>query len=117
MNAAVVTVESMWPLLLGAVVLAGVVVALMRRRVLFIRWWCMWAVAVPAVVGLFWWGPAGIALLAITAGVITALALGALMGVPSLDCVVVATGVSARLRVAGDRCSDAHRGGSPAHGR
>ncbi len=94
MNAAVVTVESMWPLLLGAVVLAGVGVALTRRRVLFIRW-CVWAVAVPAVVGLFWWGPAGITILAITAGVIAALEFGALMGVPSLDRVVVATGVSA----------------------
>ncbi len=90
----VVTVESMWPLLLGAVVLAGVGVALTRRRILLIRW-CVWAVAVPAVVGLFWWGPPGITILAMTAGVIGAIEFGALMGVPALDRVVLAAGVAA----------------------
>ncbi len=84
----------MWPLLLGAVALAGVGVALTRRRILLVRW-CVWAIAVPAVVGLFWWGPQGIAILAITAGVIAAVEFGALMGVASLDRVVLAAGVAA----------------------
>ncbi len=93
MNPPVVTVESMWPLLVGAVVLAGVGVGLTRRRILLIRW-CVWAVAVPVVVGLFWWGPAGISILAITAGVIAAFEFGALMGVPTLDRVVLAAGLT-----------------------
>ena len=94
MTGTAVTVGSLWPVLMGAVALAGVGVALSRRRVLILRW-CIWATAVPVVIGLFWWGEPGIAVLALSAGVIAAFEFGALMGVATLDRAVLAASVAA----------------------
>ncbi len=82
------TVQSLVPLFGGALALGGAVVALTRRRELILRW-CIWAVTVPVVVGLFWVGHPGTAALAIGAGAIAALEYGALVGLCRVDKVVL----------------------------
>ena len=89
-----ITVESLVPFFGGALALGGVAVALTRRRELILRW-CIWAVAVPLVVALFWAGDPGTAALAIVAGGIAAVEYGKLVGLGRIDQMVVALAVTA----------------------
>ncbi|MCU1417591.1 MAG: hypothetical protein JWP32_1765 [Schumannella sp.] len=89
-----ITVESLVPLLGGALALGGAAVALTRRRELILRW-CIWAVAVPLVAALFWVGDPGTAVLAISAGWIAAFEYGALVGLGRMDKIVMALAVTA----------------------
>ncbi|WP_424217388.1 phosphatidate cytidylyltransferase (plasmid) [Streptomyces sp. BI20] len=82
------------PFLGGALAAGGIAVALTRRRELLIRW-CCWAVAVPVVVGAFWWGPPGVSALALVIAVVAALEYGALTGLPRPDRAVLAAAVCA----------------------
>ena len=59
-----ITVESLVPYLAGALLLGGIAVGCTGRRELIMRW-CLWAVALPSVTGLFWLDDPGIAALAI----------------------------------------------------
>lgn len=88
-----VTVDSLAPWIGGALVLGGLGSAFSRRRELVVRW-CIWALSVPVVVGLFWWGEPGAAVLAIVVGVVAAVELGALMRVGWLDRVVLAAALA-----------------------
>lgn len=65
-----------------------------RRRELVLRS-CLWAVGVPIVVALFWWGDPGAAVLGVTVAVICAVEYGALMRLHPLDRVVLAAALSA----------------------
>jgi phosphatidate cytidylyltransferase len=84
-----VTIESLAPWIGGALIIGGVAAVLSRRRELMLRW-CFWAVAVPIVVGLFWWGKPGVAILAIIVGVIAVVEFGMLMHLGWLDRVAMA---------------------------
>lgn len=84
-----ITVESLVPWAGGALVVGGVAVLASRRRQLMLRW-CFWAVGVPAVIALFWWGAPGRALLAGSAAVVAALEFGALVTLPKVDRAVLA---------------------------
>jgi phosphatidate cytidylyltransferase len=88
-----VTVESLAPWIGGALILGGVAVALSRRRELMLRW-CFWAVSVPVVVGLFWWGKPGTAILVIVIGVVAAVEFGALMKLAWVDRVALAAALT-----------------------
>ena len=79
-----VTIESIAPWIGGALIIGGVAAGLSRRRELIFRW-CFWAVAVPLVVGLFWWGDPGVAILAIIVGAVAAVEFGALLQLGWLD--------------------------------
>lgn len=89
-----ITAESLAPFLGGALVLGGAAVALTRRRELILRW-CIWAVAVPVVVTLFWVGDTGTATLAIAAAGIAAVEYGALLGLGRIDQIVLWLAVTA----------------------
>ncbi|MEH3033091.1 MAG: phosphatidate cytidylyltransferase [Aeromicrobium erythreum] len=84
-----VTTASLVPWIAGALVVGGVGVALTRRRELVLRW-CLWVVAVPVVVALFWWGEPGTALLATAAGLVAVVEAGRLFRLPRVDVVVLA---------------------------
>jgi phosphatidate cytidylyltransferase len=88
-----ITAESLAPLFAGALVLGGAAVALTRRRELILRW-CIWSVAVPLVVALFWVEHPGTAALAIVAGAIATVEYGTLMGLGQVDQMVVALAVT-----------------------
>jgi phosphatidate cytidylyltransferase len=92
----VITVESLVPWLGGALVVGGVAVATTRRRELMMRW-CFWAIGIPVVVGLFWWGDAGVAILAVAVAVIAAMEFGALMQLGWADRVALAAALTGVL--------------------
>lgn len=79
-----ITVESLVPWIGGALAVGGIAVASTRRREL-VRRWLIWVTVVPLVVGLFWWGEPGTALLAATAGIIAAVELGRLLELTTPD--------------------------------
>lgn len=79
-----ITAESLAPFFGGALVLSGAGVALTRRRELILRW-CIWVVAVPLVVALFWVGDPAVAGLVIVTGGIAAAEYGALVRIPRID--------------------------------
>ena len=88
-----ITVEELAPWLGGALALGGVAVALARRRELVLRW-CCWAVGVPAVVALFWWGDPGVAILGVAVAVVATLEYGALTGLGRVDRAVLTAAVT-----------------------
>ncbi|MFD3515999.1 phosphatidate cytidylyltransferase [Streptomyces sp. NPDC058657] len=81
------------PFLAGALALGGIAAAISGRRELLVRW-CCWAVAVPLVVGAFWWGAPGVTALALVVGVVAAMEFGGLMGLSLPDRAVLSAGVS-----------------------
>lgn len=89
-----ITAESLAPFFGGALALGGVGVALTRRRELILRW-CIWAVAVPLVVALFWVGDPAVAALAIGAGGIAAVEYGGLLRLSRIDQLVLVLAVTA----------------------
>ncbi|MFI5802266.1 phosphatidate cytidylyltransferase [Streptomyces sp. NPDC051561] len=93
------TVAALAPVLGGALAVGGVAVAASRRRELLLRW-CVWAVAVPLVTAAFWWGPPGIALLALVVGVVAAIEFGALTKLPRTDTAVLAAAVAGTVLTA-----------------
>ena len=87
------------PWLLGLLLVAGAALLLTGRRDLLPRW-CLWAVAVPLVLLLFWWGAPGLALLAAVVGVVAAREAGSLLGLPAPDALVLVTGLLATVLAA-----------------
>lgn len=79
-----ITVGTLVPYLVGALVAGGIAVAVSRRRDMIHRW-CAWAVGIPLVTGGFWLGPPGAAVIAAVVAVILAAEFGALMRAPWLD--------------------------------
>ncbi|MFB9880411.1 phosphatidate cytidylyltransferase [Planobispora siamensis] len=82
------------PYIAAALVIGGVAVALSRRREYILRW-CVWAVAVPAVVAILYAGPGGAAALAAAVGVVCAAEYGLLTRLPVPDRVVLGVAVAA----------------------
>lgn len=89
-----VDVVEVAPWIGGLIAVAGVAIAVSGRRDL-LRRWCLWAVAVPIVLALFWWGEPGLALLAVVVVVVAALELGAMLDVPRPDRLVLAAALVA----------------------
>ncbi|MFC7220447.1 phosphatidate cytidylyltransferase [Streptomyces polyrhachis] len=87
-----ISVPSLAPLLGGALALGGIATALSGRRDLMVRW-CCWALAVPLVVGAFWWGAPGVTALALVVGAVAVMEFGALTGLPRTDRAVLAAAV------------------------
>jgi len=84
-----ITVEALAPWLGGALALGGVAVAATRRRELMLRW-CLWALGVPVVVALFWWGDVGVAILAVAVALVATFEYCALTGLGWVDRAVLA---------------------------
>lgn len=72
----------------GLLALSGVAIALSGRRDL-LRRWCLWVVAVPVVLALFWWGEPGLALLTSVVAVVATLELGRMLELPRVDRLVL----------------------------
>jgi phosphatidate cytidylyltransferase len=87
------TVASLTPWVGGALVTGGLVAAASRRRELILRW-CFWAVGVPTVVGVFWWGDGAVAALAVAVAVVASWEYGGLVRLGHLDRLAVACAVS-----------------------
>ncbi|GHA30972.1 hypothetical protein GCM10010329_63010 [Streptomyces spiroverticillatus] len=88
-----ISFASLAPFLGGALAVGGIAAALTGRRELLIRW-CCWAVAVPVVIGAFWWGGPGVTAVALVVAVVAALEYGGLLGLPRTDRAVLAAAVS-----------------------
>ncbi|WP_371549540.1 phosphatidate cytidylyltransferase [Streptomyces sp. NBC_00554] len=88
------SVAALAPYLGGALVLGGVAAAASRRRELMVRW-CAWALGMPLVVGAFWLGHPGTAVIAAAVGVIGVLEYGGMLGLRWPDRAMLATAVVA----------------------
>ncbi|MFD9330149.1 phosphatidate cytidylyltransferase [Streptomyces sp. NPDC060065] len=88
------SVAALAPYLGGALVLGGVAAAASRRRELMVRW-CAWALGMPLVVGAFWLGRPGTAVIAAAVGVIGVLEYGGMLGLRWPDRAMLATAVVA----------------------
>lgn len=86
------SVAALAPYLGGALVLGGVAAAASRRRELMVRW-CAWALGMPLVVGAFWLGRPGTAVIAAAVGVIGVLEYGGMLGLRWPDRAMLATAV------------------------
>ncbi|GAB1692255.1 phosphatidate cytidylyltransferase [Krasilnikovia sp. M28-CT-15] len=89
-----ITVGELVPYLAVALAAGGIAVVASRRREM-VRRWCAWAVGIPVVVGAFWLGPPGAAVLAAVAAVVAALEYGALVRAPWPDRAALATALVA----------------------
>lgn len=85
---------------IAGVLLAGGVVALASRRREYLLRWCLWAVAIPTVVALFWWGEPGVALLVAVVAVAASTEYAAMMRLPRPDAVAMGAALLAVIATA-----------------